>query len=88
MVGPYLVAGGVAGVDAGVDGAGVLAAGGASGFDVGVAGRTGAAVPLTTELPPRCPMIDNVSARTMKSTAATVVALVRSVAPERAPNAA
>ncbi len=43
---------------AGVDGAGVLAAGGASGFDVGVAGRTGAGVPLTTELPPRCPMID------------------------------
>ena len=63
------------------------AAGEASGF-VGVAGRTGAAVPLTTELPPRCPRIDNVSARTMKSTAATVVALVSTVAPARAPNAA
>jgi hypothetical protein len=33
-------------------------------------------------------MIDRVNASTMKSTAATVVALVRTVAPERAPNAA
>src|SRR5918999_6314756 len=48
-------------------GAGFAAAGG------------GAAVPLTTDPDPRWPMIDSISANSMKSTAATEVALVRSV---------
>ena len=47
-------------------------------------------MPLTTDLDPvpRVPMIDKVSAINMKSTAVTAVALVSTVAPARAPNAA
>ena len=45
-------------------------------------------MPLTTELVPRWPMIDSASARIMNKAAAIDVALVSSVAPERAPNAA
>ena len=48
----------------------------------------GAGVPLTTELVPRCPMMASESANTMKRIAATAVALVSTVAPVRAPNAA
>ena len=70
---------------AGVAGAGAGA--GTTGAGFAVAGG-GAGVPLTTELPPRCPSTDNVSANNMNSTAAIDVAFVKSVAPERAPNAA
>src|SRR5581483_4678228 len=79
---PGYFAGGVgaAGADEGAGaGAGVPGA--------GVAGR-GAGAPLTTDAGPRCPMIDNTSAPSMNSTASTVVALVSTVAPVRAPNAA
>ena len=74
----YLVAGAVGGgVGAGAAGAGFDVAGG------------GADVPVTTDLvPPRCPSIDSVNANSMNNTAAIDVALVSSVAPERAPNAA
>src|SRR6187397_824210 len=51
--------------------AGVAGAGVAGADDVGFGG--GAAVPPTTELPPRWPMIDSASAPSMKSTAQTVV---------------
>ena len=79
---------GAAGVVEGGAAAGVEGAAGAAGFVV-AAGGGGACVPLTTEeAPPRWPMMDNESAISMNSTAATVVALVSSVAPERAPNAA
>src|SRR5687767_6022628 len=61
-------------VGAGAAGAGFAAAGGGPG------------VPLTTEPTPRWPRIDKVSANSMNSTAAIDVALVSSVAPDRAPN--
>ena len=75
--GHYFVAGAGAGAGAGIAGAGA-----------GFAAGAGACVPLTTELVPRCPSNDNVSANSMNSTAAIEVALVSSVAPDRAPNAA
>ena len=77
------VAGGVAGAADGVA-AGAVDRGGVSGLAAG----GGAGVPLTTDPVPRCPMIESASANSMKRTAATEVALVSSVAPERAPNAA
>ena len=54
----------------------------------GLAATGGPGVPLTTDPVPRCPMMDSVNANSIKRTAATEVALVSSVAPERAPNAA
>jgi len=72
-------AGAGAAVPAGADGAGALCCG----------GRRGAGVPLTTDpVPPRWPYIDNTSAISMNSTAATAVAFVSTVAPDLAPNAA
>jgi hypothetical protein len=76
-------AGAGAGAVEGAAGAGVAGAG--AGFAVAGAG---AGVPLTTELVPRWPITDKVSANSMNSTAAIDVALVSSVAPDRAPNAA
>jgi len=55
---------------------------------LGAAAGGGAGMPLTTDPDPRCPIIESVSANSMKRTAATEVAFVSSVAPERAPNAA
>jgi hypothetical protein len=71
------------GAGAGVAGAGLVGAGTA-----GLAAGGGADVPLTTELPPRWPITESVNANSMNSTAAIDVALVSSVAPDRAPNAA
>ena len=61
---------------------------GDAGAGFGAAAGGGAGVPPTTELVPRCPMIESVSANSMNSTAAMDVAFVSSVAPDRAPNAA
>jgi len=51
------------------------------------AGGRGAAVPPTTELGPRWPMIARASAPSMKSTEHTAVTFDSSVAPPRAPKA-
>ena len=79
-------AGGVVGAADGVA-AGAVDRGGVSGVS-GLAAAGGAGVPLTTDPVPRCPMMESASANSMKRTAATEVALVSSVAPARAPNAA
>jgi hypothetical protein len=79
--------GGVVGVAEGASAGAVdVGTGGAMGLEA--ADGAGAGVPLTTDPDPRCPMMDSASANSMNSTAATEVALVSSVAPERAPNAA
>ena len=81
-----------AGAGAGVAGAGDVVTGaleaGAVGAGFGLADAGGAGVPLSSEPDPRDPIIDNDNASSMKSTAATAVAFVSTVAPERAPNAA
>lgn len=82
----------LAGVAAGVAGcapagAGVVAVGFVGAAGAGVA-AAGAAIPPTTELPPRCPQTDSVSESTINAAARPAVALVRTVAPARAPNAA
>ena len=80
-------AAGAAGVAAagGVAVAGVPAAGGVA---AGCAGGGGAGVPLTTDPVSRRPMIAKLSANSMNSTAAIAVALLLTVAPALAPNAA
>src|SRR5687767_4834056 len=75
------------GAGGGVVGA-VFAGAGVVGAGAGFAAGAGADVPLTTDPVPRCPMIESVNANSMNSTAAIDVALVSSVAPDRAPNAA
>jgi hypothetical protein len=83
--GHYFVAGATGVVAAGA-GAVLGVAGGAAGR--GAAAGGGADVPLSSDPLPRCPMIDSVSANSMKSTAAIDVAFVSSVAPDLAPKAA
>jgi hypothetical protein len=83
----YYLAGGVV---VGAPGVGDVAGAGdfAAGTGAGLAAGAGADVPRTTELVPRCPSTDRVNAKSMNKTAAIDVALVNSVAPDRAPNAA
>ena len=69
----------MAGVGAGVVGTGAGAAGALNG--------RGGADPLIIDPGPRCPMIASASAPSMNSTASTAVALERTVALARAPNA-
>ena len=84
-----VVAGAVAGAVGGVEVAGWDAGPGIGSVCFGVASGGGAGVPLfTTDPVPRWPIIDNASARIMKSAAQIAVAFVSTVAPERAPNAA
>src|ERR687897_225663 len=71
-----------AGVGAGAAGCGGAGAGGAA-----PGAAAGAARPPTTDPDPRCPQTDNVSDRRMNTAAIPAVALVRTVAPARAPKA-
>jgi len=92
----YLVAGGFAGAaGAGVAGACDVGAGvcdaGAGAAGLGLAGAlcdAGSFTPPTTDEGPRCQTMPRPIAPSMKSTAATVVTRVSSVAPARTPKAA